>query len=443
MIEHTKRMVEARYTVANGFPYDAEVFAPPAHARLRPAHAELTIAAAQVIYGDTDSVMIRFGSTERDAPEGHGDAQSWMIQHAMDAAIDAANHVNETFIRPIKLEFEKVYYPYLLMNKKRYAALLWTNPSKFDKMDCKGIETVRRDNCGLVRTVIDASLRMILVERAPERAVEFVKSSVRDLLMGRVDISELIITKALNKTLENSKSPQVFSRAHPPLSPCCPSLDPATQAHVILAARMRERDPSTAPVLGDRVPYVMIKGMKGAKAFEKAEVSADRFCALQCCPSGQRLTPERALFAGSPLRAREQALHRRAALPRAPPFQARRAPLHRDRLQPVVAAVGGAHEAHIGAHAGHHVRRDEVRAQEALVPRMQRPGGAGGSRGVQALRARGGVDMRSGGARRIGKAGKVRRPLGAVPALPGVPPPAGYLRVEGLPHILQAHQGEA
>jgi DNA polymerase delta subunit 1 len=174
-----------------------------------------------VIYGDTDSVMIRFGSTERDAPEGHGDAQSWMIQHAMDAAIDAANHVNETFIRPIKLEFEKVYYPYLLMNKKRYAALLWTNPSKFDKMDCKGIETVRRDNCGLVRTVIDASLRMILVERAPERAVEFVKSSVRDLLMGRVDISELIITKALNKTLENSKSPQVFSRAHPPISAVC------------------------------------------------------------------------------------------------------------------------------------------------------------------------------------------------------------------------------
>lgn len=34
---------------------------------------------------------------------------------------------------------------------------------------------------------------------------------------------------------------------------------------------MHERDPSTAPVLGDRVPYVIIKGMKGAKAFEKAE----------------------------------------------------------------------------------------------------------------------------------------------------------------------------
>ena len=27
-----------------------------------------------------------------------------------------------SFIKPIKLEFEKGYYPYLLMNKKRYAS---------------------------------------------------------------------------------------------------------------------------------------------------------------------------------------------------------------------------------------------------------------------------------------------------------------------------------
>lgn len=44
------------------------------------------------------------------------------------------------FIAPIKLEFEKVYYPYLLISKKRYAGLYWTNPDKYDKMDTKGIE---------------------------------------------------------------------------------------------------------------------------------------------------------------------------------------------------------------------------------------------------------------------------------------------------------------
>lgn len=41
-------------------------------------------------------------------------------------------------LKPIKLEFEKIYYPYLLISKKRYAGLLWTNPEKFDKMDTKG-----------------------------------------------------------------------------------------------------------------------------------------------------------------------------------------------------------------------------------------------------------------------------------------------------------------
>ena len=44
------------------------------------------------------------------------------------------------FLKPIKLEFEKVYFPYLLINKKRYAGLYWTQTEKYDKMDTKGIE---------------------------------------------------------------------------------------------------------------------------------------------------------------------------------------------------------------------------------------------------------------------------------------------------------------
>lgn len=43
------------------------------------------------------------------------------------------------------------------------------------------------------------------------------------------------------------------------------------QAHVELAARIKKRDPGLAPAIGDRIPYVMIKGTVGAKAWEKAE----------------------------------------------------------------------------------------------------------------------------------------------------------------------------
>ena len=83
--------------------------------------------------------------------------------------------ITKCFPPPIKLEFEKVYYPYLLINRKRYAGLLWTKPDKWDKIDTKGIESVRRDNCFLIRKMITQILNYLLIEKNKERAVEYVK----------------------------------------------------------------------------------------------------------------------------------------------------------------------------------------------------------------------------------------------------------------------------
>eukprot|EP00913_Durusdinium_trenchii_P019045 g17899.t1 len=191
-------MVEANYCIEKGYPHDA-----------------------QVIYGDTDSVMVKFGVDD--------------VAEAMRLGQETAEMVSATFTKPIKLEFEKVYCPYLLMNKKRYAGLYWTNPHNYDKLDAKGIETVRRDNCGLVRQLVDISLRTILIDKSVPKAVEFVQKAVSDLLQNKIDLSLLVITKSLGRE------------------------------------RMRKRDPSTAPGSGDRVPYVIVTGSKGAKAYERSE----------------------------------------------------------------------------------------------------------------------------------------------------------------------------
>uniref|UniRef100_A0A6B2L123 DNA-directed DNA polymerase n=1 Tax=Arcella intermedia TaxID=1963864 RepID=A0A6B2L123_9EUKA len=213
MIKTTKEALESEYTLKNGYPADAEV-----------------------IYGDTDSVMVNFGVNT--------------IEEAIKLGKEAARFVSSKFPKPINLDFEKVYFPWLLISKKRYAGLWWTKPDKWDKMDAKGIESVRRDNCGLVRHMIDKILNKILIDKDVDGAIDYTKGVISDLLQNKVDLSLLIITKSLTKSQDKYTAPQ---------------------AHAVLAERMRKRDPATAPQIGDRIPYVIVRGDKEAKTYEKAE----------------------------------------------------------------------------------------------------------------------------------------------------------------------------
>lgn len=73
MIERTKELVELKYTVENGYKTNAKV-----------------------IYGDTDSVMVKFGVES--------------VAESMELGREAASYVSGHFVKPIKLEFEKVEY---------------------------------------------------------------------------------------------------------------------------------------------------------------------------------------------------------------------------------------------------------------------------------------------------------------------------------------------
>jgi DNA polymerase delta subunit 1 len=107
---------------------------------------------------------------------------------------------------------------------------------------------VRRDNCRLVQNVISKCLDKLLVERDVIGAQVFVKQTIADLLQNKVDLSQLVITKALSKSDYANK-----------------------QAHVELAERMKKRDAGSAPALGDRVAYVIIKAGNNTPAYDRSE----------------------------------------------------------------------------------------------------------------------------------------------------------------------------
>ena len=54
---------------------------------------------------------------------------------------------------------------------------------------------MRRDNCQLVRTVVSTCLDRILIQEDIEGAKEYVRNTISDLLMNRLDLSLLVITK--------------------------------------------------------------------------------------------------------------------------------------------------------------------------------------------------------------------------------------------------------
>jgi DNA polymerase delta subunit 1 len=81
-----------------------------------------------------------------------------------------------------------------------------------------------------------------LIDKDPNGGIEYAKQTIADLLQNKVDLSQLVITKALSKSGEEYAG---------------------KQAHVELAERMRKRDAGSAPSLGDRVAYVIVKAAKG------------------------------------------------------------------------------------------------------------------------------------------------------------------------------------
>lgn len=222
-------------------------------------YVEKNFPGAYVRYGDTDSVMVEFDVGDRKGEEAI--AYSWEVGER------AAEECSALFKKPNNLELEKVYCPYFLYSKKRYAAKLWTKGKDdnmhMDYIDVKGLQLVRRDNTPHVREVSKELLDVILTSSDPGPPKELAKERAIELLSGDVPNQKLILSQGLSDSYKvGGKSVSITSSESVNIN----------QSHVQVVTKMRQRKPGSEPQSGDRVPYLLTKTENPkAKAFEKAE----------------------------------------------------------------------------------------------------------------------------------------------------------------------------
>jgi DNA polymerase elongation subunit (family B) len=101
----------------------------------------------------------------------------------------------------------------------------------------KGLESVRRDSCLLVKRTIDNMINTLLCEKDMQKMVTELVACVESVAGGTVDLADLVISKSLSKLPEDYKP---------------------TPPHAQVALNMRARNPHTAPKMGDRVPYAHV-----------------------------------------------------------------------------------------------------------------------------------------------------------------------------------------
>jgi hypothetical protein len=195
----------------------------------------------KMIVKNTDSVMVEFDVGDRKGQEAID--YSW-VQGEL-----AAEQCTKLFKKPNNLELEKVYCPYFLYSKKRYAAKMYEKTKAgtvdFTKIDVKGLQSERRDTCQYVRETLKNLLQMILNSDDPKPAVEFAREAAKKLRDGQVPHDKLYMSKQLASDYK-TKMP-----------------------HVMVRDKIKKRAPGSEPQQGDRVSFLIVRG-KGLMA-EKAE----------------------------------------------------------------------------------------------------------------------------------------------------------------------------
>jgi DNA polymerase delta subunit 1 len=185
-----------------------------------------------VVYGDTDSIFIKFPTKD--------------VAESIRMGIACGNSISKQMRRPYKIAYEKTFYPFILFCRKRYVGMKYEedpNPAKAKRMSM-GIVLKRRDNAPIVKDIFGGALDILLLERDIRKAQAFVREMLIKVLENKIPLEKFIVSKSLRDDYAAMKEEYSGTATLP--------------AHRVLADRMEARDPGTAPKVGDRLQYLYV-----------------------------------------------------------------------------------------------------------------------------------------------------------------------------------------
>lgn len=191
---------------------------------------------AEVVYGDTDSLFVYLKGRTRD--------------QAFDIGEEIAQAVTEINPQPIKLKFEKVYHPCVLLAKKRYVGFKYEHRTQTEpEFDAKGIETVRRDGTPAEQKIEEKALKLLFRTADLSQVKSYFQRQCNKIMLGRVSIQDFCFAREVRLGTYSERG--------------------TMPAGAMISTKRMLDDPRLEPQYGERVPYVVITGAPGSRLVDR------------------------------------------------------------------------------------------------------------------------------------------------------------------------------
>ena len=201
--------------------------------RIQLKSGKIVFVTASCVYGDTDSVFFKFDIKDE---QGNVIKNKEALEITIEVAQLAGNLATKFLKPPHDLEYEKTFWPFCLLTKKRYDGMLCEFDVNKSKLKSMGNVLKRRDNAAIVKDIYGGVINILMKEKNLEQSIKFVRDSLDNIVNNNYNIDKFVVTKSLRGYYKNPK--QI--------------------AHNVLAERIAVRDPGNKPGPGDRINYVYI-----------------------------------------------------------------------------------------------------------------------------------------------------------------------------------------